>query len=216
MEKTRMLLSAVCYHQPIRQSWLWSYSTALPPLGWGSLRALTQNLGLQHEKLKNLWVLCPRNQIFCPINPLKNEMQRGLFENFGWVILEWWFKQAQNTGKHKYCWVKIPFLCVSWDRFKLNISKSYCKPKKIIPIITRFLIKPADWFNIYISFAACCQLIKNPQFKIHTQSVWGLCALFLLLQVSMASHVCPLARWTPWHEEFGLPISKVYKRALKC
>lgn len=40
-----------------------------PPPGWGSLRALTQNLGLQHDRLKNLWGLCPRNQIFCLINP---------------------------------------------------------------------------------------------------------------------------------------------------
>lgn len=40
-----------------------------PPPGRGSLRALTQNLGSQHERLKNLWVLRPRNQIFCLINP---------------------------------------------------------------------------------------------------------------------------------------------------
>lgn len=60
-----------------RQSWRWNYSTALLPLGWGSLRALTQqNLGLQHERLKNLWVLCPGNRIFCLINSLKNQMQK--------------------------------------------------------------------------------------------------------------------------------------------
>lgn len=78
MEKIMILLSVVCHHQPRRQSWRWNYSTALPPPGWGSLRALTQNLGLQHERLKNLWVLCLRNQIFCLINPLKNQMQKRL------------------------------------------------------------------------------------------------------------------------------------------
>lgn len=55
---------------PGRQSWRRNHGIALPLLlVEAQLRALTQNLGLQHERLKNLWGLCPGNQIFCLINP---------------------------------------------------------------------------------------------------------------------------------------------------
>lgn len=112
MEKSRVLLSAVCHHQPRRQSWHWNYSTALPPLGWGSLRALTQNLGLQHERLENLWVLCLGNQIFCLINPLKNQMQK----RFVWIFWLGYLRVVIRTGTEyratQICCVKIPFLCL--------------------------------------------------------------------------------------------------------